>query len=212
MELLPPLTSVSNSACAVCLWLLWEPIAEQKDCFQAVRERCPPNVSPKRVTNGAQASKCSVVIVFSWVILKMVHHPSPGAGWHTHIWYTHVNMSGTRAHRSARRHTLPHLSPVRPITHRLNNWNCHSCQCQPYCHGRMATAPHTHTHTHTTHSSLCLRTDLFSTILYVERWSWHDAGCVLVRILCKVRDWDSWLDDPALNRLSTWIKSSFGMG
>lgn len=54
-------------------------MAEQKDYFLAVKESFPSDVPPKSVTNDAQASKCSVVIVSSWVILRMVHHLPPGA-------------------------------------------------------------------------------------------------------------------------------------
>lgn len=157
-------------------------MAEQKDYFLAVKESFPSDVPPKSVTNDAQASKCSVVIVSSWVILRMVHHLPPGADWHTHKWYMHINISDTHAHESARERTLPHSSPVRPITHRLNNWNCHSCQCQPYCHGRMGTTLYAHAR-----SSICVRTDLFSTTL-----TWRNdpgrAGCVLVLVCFLYKD------------------------
>lgn len=29
--------------------------------------------------------------------------------------------------------------PMRPITHQLNKWNCHSCPRQPRCHARLGT-------------------------------------------------------------------------
>lgn len=96
-------------------------------------------------------------------------------------------MSDTHMHKRAHKHTLPHLSPVRPITHRLNNWNCHSCQCQPYCHGRMDTTLHTHTRTHT-HSSICVRMDLFSAVLAWGNDSGIKQDVVWLKFCVKVTD------------------------
>lgn len=62
---------------------------------------------------------------------------------HKHIKYTFTKDWSPQS--------LPRLTPVRLITHRLKNWNHHSCPYRLYCHGRVATTLAQHKRTCTVH-------------------------------------------------------------
>lgn len=58
-------------------------------------------------------------------------------GRYTLLWHTHE-------HKVDCKQSLCHCIPMRPITHQLNKWNCHSCPQQACCHARMGTMLHLH--------------------------------------------------------------------
>lgn len=95
----------------------------------------------------------------------------------TDTWCMSIIRLETCTQWSAHMHTVPHLSPVRPITHRLNNWDCYSCQCQPWCHRRMASRLHTQTH--------------FSLMYFQPSTQQNDTG-IKHNVLCRLDQLFAW--------------------
>lgn len=85
--------------------------------------------------------------------------------WDAHYCDIHVNTRLT-----ASSHFVI-ACPMRPITHQVNKWNCHSCPQQPRSHARMGTM--LHSHINALHSLLHFSIYLFRNLCWRKCVLWH---------------------------------------